>query len=223
MPLKDRKHFLASLLGPEDAVDDRRLVLSIPSLPVTHVLREGTRVRVRTMQPDETEGVYRMFLATSEKGQGYSVDDTLSLRQFRSWFLADAYNIMWEVADSGHVIAFSSIGNGPCARTSKSTVCDTNLVLRPEYQGRGIGNEIAEATERLARSLGYTGLLSDTPASSHRSADVMSRRGFCVVGVLPNCANLAGHGIVDLVCFYRSFAHMKPFVSSDVAAHGSRL
>jgi len=223
MPLKDRKHFLARLLGPEDAVEDRRRVLTIPSLPVTHKLREGTRVRMRTMQPDENETVYRMFLAASETGQGYSVDDTLSLRQFRSWFLADAYNVVWEVADSGHVIAFSSIGQGPCARTSKSTVCDSNIVLRPEYQGRGIGIEIAEATERLARSLGYTSVLSDTPAGSHRSADVMSRQGYCVVGVLPNCANLAGHGIVDLLCCYRSIAHMKPFVASDDATHASRL
>lgn len=175
------------------------------------------------MKPDECEAVYKMFLDAAATGHGYSVDETLSQQQFQQLFLLDHYNIVWEDAESGHFIAFSSIGDWPCARTNKATICDTNNIVSPDYRNRGIGSEIAEVIESLAMGLGYSGLLSDSPVVSHRPCDIASKAGFCFVGFLPNCINMAGHGIIDLLCYYKSIRQLKPFTPCHIKASSSKL
>ena len=197
----------------------------IPSLPVAHTLRDGTRARLRVMRPDESEAVYSLFLEAARAGRGYSVDETLTLDAFTDWFLLDHYNIVWEEADSHRMIAFSSIGDEPCKRSSKAVGCDSTVVLLPEYYNRGIGGELVDVMESFAVQFGYTAISSDTPIVNHRMCDLIAKRGYSIVGVLPNCINIAGHGIVDLLCSYKKLKDAKPFVPRDGAGAptGSKL
>ena len=221
--LEDRTALARELVDPS-AVNASRFP-DVPSLPVAHTLRDGTRARLRTMRPDESEAVYALFLQPSRAGRGYSVDETLTLDAFTEWFLLDHYNIVWEEADSGRMIAFTSIGDEPCKRSSKAAGCDPLLVVRPEYYNRGIGGELVDANDSFAVQLGYAVIRSDTPIVNHRMCDMIARRGYSVVGVLPNCINIAGHGIVDVLCTYKNLKKTKPFVPRGGAGPptGSKL
>ena len=213
--LEDRTAMAKETVHPS-AVNASRFP-DIPSLPVAHTLRDGTRARVRVMRPDESEAVYALFLEAARAGRGYSVDETLTLDDFTEWFLLDHYNIVWEEADSHRMIAFTSIGDEPCKRSSKALGCDPLLVVRPEYSNRGIGGELVDANESFAVQLGYTAIRSDTPIVNHRMCDMIGKRGYSIVGVLPNCINIAGHGIVDVLCTYKNLKDAQPFVPRDGA------
>ena len=191
---------------------------SVPSLPVWHELREGTRVRLRTMMSEECEAVYELFLNAAKMGSGFSFDETFSLDQFTDWFLLDHYNVVWEAAETGEMIAFSSVGDGSCKRSRKAAICDSTIILRPAFYNRGIGGEMLDVMESLAREIGYSAMSSDTPSVNHRMCDLISKRGYCFVGFLPNCINIADRGIVDLFCSYKSLKDVKPFVPRHVTA-----
>ena len=186
----------------------------LESLPAEHVFRSGLRATLRMMRPADVAAVYGLVVraALAGHGGGYGEDDVLSVDTFRQTFLVDHYNVVWQLVSGARAMfAFTAVGATVYARAPTAAACDVTIVLEPAYQGRGIGVELQEVNNQLAKDLGYSGVLSDTPVLNHRVGDLISAHGYSVVGHIPNGIRLAGRGVVDLLFSYKTFDDVTSF------------
>lgn len=79
------------------------------------------------------------------------------------------------VCDS-QVIGFTLIGDSWYTRTRKSLAFESNLVIRADYRGRGLGRESTDIELALGVELGYRVSINDWLASNQRMAHVVRQR-----------------------------------------------
>ena len=209
---------LADVLGSDmtAAADDTSFPV-FASLPAEHVFRCGARATLRMMRAADSEAVYAMFVQAASMGRGYGEGDVFSFALFRQFFLLDHYNVVWEMSGTRKMLAFTAIGVTVYARTPTPTACDVINVLDPEYHGRGMGVELQTVCEQLAKDVGFSCVLSDTPVVNHRVCDIISSHGYSVVGYIPNGIRMEGRGIVDLLFSYSTLDHAKSFKATHAA------
>ena len=106
------------------------------------------------------------------------------------------------------------MGDSWYVRSPKSRCCESNLVVTPEFQGRGFGRDMIEVEMAIGRELGYTTMINDHSASNGRMRHVLWRmfgRKLVVIGCLPRGVYTAGVGWDDQVISRQNVEDIRPF------------
>jgi len=114
---------------------------------------------------------------------------------------------LWTVSDSWYV------------RSKKSRCCESNLVISPEFQGRGIGRELISIENSIQVELGYTSMINDYSASNERMRLLTQRLSgrTITIGYLPRGLYTAGVGWDDQVIAFKNLQDTRPF--TEIAEH----
>jgi len=122
--------------------------------------------------------------------------------------------------DVKQLVALLSVGDSWYVRSPKSRCCESNVVVSPEFQGRGFGREMIHIEMAIGRELGYTTMINDRSASNERMRHVLRRMfgsKLVVIGCLPRGVYTAGVGWDDQVISFQNVEDIRPF--TEIAEH----
>jgi len=111
------------------------------------------------------------------------------------------------------LVALLTIGNSWYVRSAKSRCCESNLVISPEYQGRGLGRELINVEQSIEIELDFTSMINDYSASNERMRRLLRRiygSQLTVIGCLQRGLYTAEFGWDDQIITYR------PISSRDI-------
>jgi len=112
------------------------------------------------------------------------------------------------------LVAFLTVGESWYVRSPSSRCCESNLVISPEFQGRGIGRELVRMELSLAAELGYTTMINDYSASNGRMRALLRRlhgRDQITIGCLPRGLYTAGVGWDDQIILFMNIHDSRRF------------
>jgi len=107
-----------------------------------------------------------------------------------------------------------TVGDSWYVRSKMSRCCEANIVISPEFQGRGIGREMISAETSIAVELGYTTSINDYSASNERMRLVLRRlygSQLVVIGCLSRGLYTAGVGWDDQLITLQHLRDHRPF------------
>jgi len=99
-------------------------------------------------------------------------------------------------------------------RSKKCRCCEGNLVVSPEFQGRGIGREMVDMEMSIEAELGYRTMVNDYASSNERMRRLLRRvygRQLVVIGCLPRGLYTAGVGWDDQIITFENIQHSRTF------------
>jgi len=105
-------------------------------------------------------------------------------------------------------------------RSKKSRCCESNLVISPEFQGRGIGREMISLELSIEVELGYSSMINDYSASNDRMRLILRRlfgRRLVIIGCLPRGLYTTGVGWDDQIITFQKLDDIRPF--TEIAEH----
>ena len=111
-------------------------------------------------------------------------------------------------------MALLTVGDSWYVRSRKSRCCESNAVISPEFQGRGIGREIIGIETSIAVELGYKTMINDYSASNERMRLLLRRlygRRIVVIGCLSRGLYTAGVGWDDQIISFQILEDTRPF------------
>ena len=118
------------------------------------------------------------------------------------------------------LVALLSVSDSWYVRSRKSCCCESNLVVSPEFQGRGIGREMIDIEMAIGVELGYTTMINDYSASNQRMRLVLRRmfgRKLVIIGCIPRGVYTTGIGWDDQVICFQNVEDVRPF--TEIAEH----
>lgn len=177
-------------------------------LPFYKTLKNGIRVELDYMQPQEQDAVRSLLNTFIIEGQTYPQDHPLSEAEFVTyWMNRDAF-VVRTVVDasaetSGEVLgAFYLKPNFPghC-----SHICNAGFIVQPAMRGQGIGRFMGESLLAIAPSKGYEAVMFNLVFETNiASFKLWQSLGFTTIGRIPKAAHLANNQTIEALIMYRS-------------------
>jgi len=124
-------------------------------------LEDGTRLLIRPIKPSDATMKQHLFYALSKDSVAKRYLGPLkSLSWDRVWpyVIVDYQNEMVLVAVVSEGGVESMVGIGSYSRIPRTELAEVALVVRDDWQGKGIGTELLKYLIDLARSKGFLGL-----------------------------------------------------------------
>jgi RimJ/RimL family protein N-acetyltransferase len=162
----------------------------LPVTDATRLLRDGTVVRVRSMQPDDAEALVRFhdsLAAETTRMRFFTVHPHLTVSETTRFTTVDHADREAFVAEVDGQI----IGVGRFERGRDRDEGEVAFVVADAWQGRGVAPMLLAFLVHHARSLGLRRLVAQTLTDNHPMLKVFSRSG------LPMSRAMAG-GVVDV-------------------------
>jgi RimJ/RimL family protein N-acetyltransferase len=162
----------------------------LPVTDATRLLRDGTVVRVRSMQPADAEALVRFhesLAAETTRMRFFTVHPHLTASETTRFTTVDHADREAFVAEVDGEI----IGVGRFERGEDRDEGEVAFVVADAWQGRGVAPMLLALLVHHARALGLRRLVAQTLTDNHPMLKVFSRSG------LPMSRSMAG-GVVDV-------------------------
>jgi RimJ/RimL family protein N-acetyltransferase len=141
------------------------------------VLANGTRLRFRSIGPDDRDGLSRLFARlTPESRRRRFLSPKRELTPRELAYLTDIDHVGHEAIAAVDQVDGSIVGVARYVRVAyRSGVAEVAVEVADELQSMGIGTELAKRVVRRARANGFT-LLTATTLWENRPARALLRR-----------------------------------------------
>jgi acyl-CoA hydrolase/GNAT superfamily N-acetyltransferase len=143
-------------------------------------LKEGRRVRLRPTRASDVDGIQQLFYSMSEENVYTRFFNNLkSLDVSRAAHLCsvDYENEMAFIAVTGEREHEQVVGNS-CYYVNPSTnLADVAYMVRPEWQGTGLGSALQDVTIAYARAHGLRGFTADVLTNNKPMIKVFKKSG----------------------------------------------
>jgi len=179
-----------------------------------------TQITVRPLRRDEVGDFYATLKEAAASGKGYGFRELCGLAYFVRWFVHDKYNLVYELAtpQAGNdessnakdkrekpvVIGYHNFGPSLYTRSQeKPALFDSNLVLRPEFRGRGWSVELTEIRIGIGVDCGVYSFFEESFITNVLGTKSLHRIRANVCGTVPRNSCVCNCGFVDNVLFYK--------------------
>ncbi|MBI4340386.1 MAG: GNAT family N-acetyltransferase [Chloroflexi bacterium] len=164
-------------------------VYRLTAYPKQITLRDGTKVVLKPMTPQDAEALQRFFLRIPADERHYLKDDVLSPQVIQRWARELDYDralplLAW--------VEDTVIADGSLHRTragARRHVGELRILVAPEYRALGLGSALMQELAAIANENGLERLtfqaMADKEIAAIRAAEAI---GFVQVALLP------GHG-----------------------------
>ncbi|PMB15244.1 GNAT family N-acetyltransferase [Fischerella thermalis CCMEE 5282] len=175
-------------------------------LPLYKILKNGIKVELDYMHPEEQEEVRKLLNVVILEGQTYPQKQPLSPSEFAAYWLTQDAFVVRTAAESATHQAKEILGAfylrpnfpGRC-----SHICNAGFIVQPGKRGLGIGRFMGEAMLSIAASLGYEGVVFNLVfATNIASIQLWKSLGFQIIGQIPAAVKLDVQQ-VDALIMYR--------------------
>jgi RimJ/RimL family protein N-acetyltransferase len=168
----------------------------LPALSTMVALRDGGRVRIRAIRPDDKELLldhFRRLSPASVYWRFFTPKKSLPPAELRTLTELDSRTAVGLAATTGEGADERFLGVGRYFASSEDvTRAEVAFAVADEHQGRGIATELLRALVPVARRQGIRILEADVLAENVHMIHVLTRMGFVVQPSLhPSIVKLA--------------------------------
>jgi L-amino acid N-acyltransferase YncA len=159
------------------------------------------QVRIRKATDADKEEIWEIIQAVIRTADTYVFDpETPKETMLAYWFAPGTYTF---VADMNGKIAGTFVFK-PNQPGLGSHVANAAYMVHPEYQGKGIGRKMAQASLEEAKKAGFLAMQFNIVVSTNVHAKKLwDQMGFATVGILPKVYNHKKLGLVDAFVMHR--------------------
>ena len=162
-------------------------------------LKDGTKVLLRPMVPDDQDALYEFFKAVPREEARYLRDDVQSRLVVEKWAKNLDYKKTLPIlaVKDGDIIADATINR----RRSgwKWHLGTVRLFVHKDYRNVGLGHLMIEELGRIAYELEIEKLIAEIPDLSAAAINAFSKEGFYRAAVIPNMVKDRENRPVDVV------------------------
>lgn len=185
----------------------RKISATTMQLPTEKALKNGTRVELDYMRPQEQEEVRALLNRIVLEGQTYPQAQPLSKAEFAAyWMSQDAFVVRTgDTSGQGQTKILGAFYLKPNFPGRCSHICNAGFIVQPALQGLGMGRLMGEAMLAIAPTKGYTAVMFNLVFETNTpSLKLWQSLGFTQIGCIPQAAHLADGRTVDAIMLYRS-------------------
>ncbi|MBD2195172.1 MULTISPECIES: GNAT family N-acetyltransferase [Calothrix] len=179
-------------------------------LPITQQTKNGIKVELDYMHPQEQEVVRALLNLVILEGKTYQQKQPLSPAEFAAyWLNQDAFVVRAVEPGTTHkpkdiLGAFYLKPNFP-GRCSH--ICNAGFIVQPAARGQGIGRLMGESMLAIAAQLGYEAVMFNLVFETNiPSINLWQTLGFEIIGRIPQAAKLADGQTVGALMMYRALS-----------------
>ncbi len=176
-------------------------------LPLYKTLRNGIKVELDSMHPEEQEEVRKLLNVVILEGQTYPQKQPLSPSEFAAyWLNQDAFVVRptAEYATQQPKEIWGAFYLKPNFPGRCSHICNAGFIVQPGKRGLGIGRFMGEQMLSIAASLGYEAVMFNLVfATNIASIQLWQSLGFQIIGQIPEAVKLDTQQ-VDALMMYRN-------------------
>jgi acetyltransferase len=160
--------------------------------PIEATLRDGTRVIIRSIGPEDAEREQAFVRGLSPESRYFRFMNTLrelSPEMLERFTHPDPAREVALVALADEGGKQSQVAVARCAAGSERDSCEFAIVVADAYQGRGLGSRLMQELIARARARGVARIEGLVLASNHHMLELMQSLGFGIV-TLPEDARM---------------------------------
>jgi hypothetical protein len=202
------------------------ILADVPGLPYHTVMSDGTCIIARAMRPEDIQNFYLALIQNASSG--YGVDELPSLSYFIESYINGWQNVVFELADTGEIVAYSNAhGSTPFSRSAAAPVIvdGGNFIFMEKFRGKRwfvpLMNELYELM--LSGEDGIIGYQGDTAVTNIATFLSAKHADYRVNGVLPRGIFLRDKGWVDLMLYFKRIPNDKLKRLPSFSSQNSKL
>ncbi|MDJ0737756.1 MAG: GNAT family N-acetyltransferase [Nostocaceae cyanobacterium] len=176
-------------------------------LPIHKILKNGIKVELDYMHPQEQEVVRALLNDVVIEGKSYPQHKPLSPTEFTAYWLAgDAFVVRTVESEAKNqekelLAAFYIKPNFP-GRCSH--ICNAGFIVQRHWRRQGIGRFMGEAMLAIATQREYEGVMFNLVFEPNiPSIRLWESLGFKTIGLIPQAVKLDSAKVVDALIMYR--------------------
>jgi acetyltransferase len=154
---------------------------TMPTYPVEATLRNGTRVTIRPIEPQDAEREQAFVRGLSPESRYFRFMNTLrelSPEMLERFTHPDPSREVALVALAGAGASAQEIGVARCALMPDGSASEFAIVVADAFQAQGLGSLLMQALLSTARAHGIKRIEGLVLASNHRMLELMQSLGF---------------------------------------------
>jgi len=170
--------------------------------PKDVVLRDGTRVTLRPLSKEDSEGLFQFFRQLPEEDRLYLREDVTKREVVEGWVRdLDYHRVFPLVAEVGGRI----VGDATLHRRKYGWArhaAKLRVTIAKDFQNKGLGTKLVQELTRMAANEGLDKILVEVMANQTVALRAFEKMGFERVATLPELVNdMAGksHDLVVLI------------------------
>jgi GNAT superfamily N-acetyltransferase len=161
-----------------------------------------TSVEIRTFEPGDWPGVWRIWESVVTAGETYDYPPESTEVEARDIWLRPPPAEVWVAVDGDTVLGTYKIT--PNRTGLGDHVANGSYMVSPHSRGQGIGRALGEHSLDAARAAGYAAMQFNAVVSTNTGAlRVWRALGFIIVGTIPNGFRHRRLGLVDFHIMHR--------------------
>jgi L-amino acid N-acyltransferase YncA len=176
--------------------------------PLYQVTKNGIKVELDYMHPQEQEVVRALLNIVIIEGKTYPQKQPLSPAEFAAYWLSQDAFVVRAVEQSNthqHKEILGAFYLKPNFPGRCSHICNAGFIVQPQLRGQGIGKFMGEAMLAIATSLGYEAVMFNLIFETNiPSITLWQTLGFEIIGRIPQAAKLADGQVVEALMMYRA-------------------
>jgi L-amino acid N-acyltransferase YncA len=156
---------------------------------------------IRKATEADKEQIWEIIRAVIRTGDTYVFDpDTSKETMLAYWFAPGTFTFVAELnGNTAGTFVFKQNQPGLGAH-----VANAGYMVHPDFQGKGIGKQMAQASLVEARKAGFLAMQFNIVVSTnHHAKKLWDQMGFATIGVLPKVFNHTKFGLVDAYVMHR--------------------
>jgi len=156
----------------------------LDNYPKTFNLKDGTSIILRPMTRDDEHDIYLFFSSLPEETRRYLRNDVTNRKIIAGWMRELNYDITLPILaeHEGNIIAITTLHRQTFGWGRH--VGEVRVVLRPDFQGRGLGSLLFQEICVIAVTSGLKKLVARIVTAREDAIKVFEKSGFKRIAVL---------------------------------------
>jgi GNAT superfamily N-acetyltransferase len=156
---------------------------------------------LRSATEPDWPSVWSIIRQVAAAGNTYSLEPDVSEAAAKAYWMGPGLSA-YVAEDAGEIVGTYTLKANQ--RGLGSHVANAGYMVRPGFDGRGIGFRLAEHSLAQARAAGFQAMQFNAVVSTnHRAIALWQRLGFSIVGTIPKAFRHLELGLVDLHIMHR--------------------
>ena len=149
-----------------------------------------------------------MVRQAARNGDGFALDEFTPEGHLNRRLLWDSNMLVAKEPSTGSVVAAAIFGRSALCRSPNTPQVGGQLIVHPDFQGKGVGSAFLKYCIEQAEKVGYKGILTDTFVTSEIAFRLATKSKFLQMGTLVDCGHVKGHGLTNSVVMYKVFGDL---------------
>ena len=158
-------------------------------------------IREASLDTDK-DCIWNILRPIVSKGEEYCFPQDWTQKDAINYWFSSGHSVFVAVTADSDIVGTYFIH--PNQKGNGNHICNCGYAVLPTSMNKGVGSRMCDHSLELAKKLGYYAMQYNFVVSSNtRAVALWERKGFEIVGRIPNAFKSPVHGLVDAFVFYK--------------------